>query len=111
MLRWRFFPNPGEPEEVHGIRADAELGEGLPAAGKGAGSQLPRSRHRRSVPCFPRDSGALPERNQLRIPNSFPEPLQAFLWNFSRSIPVVIWGFMARFPLFRGFWECGVPEG
>lgn len=36
-----FFPNPGESEEVHGVRADAELREGLQAAGKGAGSQLP----------------------------------------------------------------------
>lgn len=49
MLMAIFFfpPDPGEPEEIHGIRADAELGEGLQAAGKGAGSQLPRSRHRR----------------------------------------------------------------
>lgn len=39
---WFFFPGiPGEPEEIHGIRADAELGEGLPAAGEGARSQLP----------------------------------------------------------------------
>lgn len=41
MLTLRFFPDPGKPEEIHGIRADAELGEGLQAAGKGAGSQLP----------------------------------------------------------------------